>query len=115
MPKHIQAYIGDTAGLLSDHHNVEQNDIKKLASGTQHQQLHNQVSQNHPLSTFITTSQDSNANEGMAAELAQIYHAVHHEHCCRSLDCRLKLNVLYLMTQYHKKILWPYKIWSDCK
>jgi hypothetical protein len=85
--------------LLPDHCNVEQNDIKKLASGTQHQQLHNQVSQNHPLSIFITTSQDRNADKVTAAELAQIYHAVHHEHSCRSLDCGLKLNVLYLMTQ----------------
>jgi hypothetical protein len=31
--------------------------IKKHASGTQHKQLHNQVCQNHFLSTFITTGQ----------------------------------------------------------
>jgi hypothetical protein len=43
------------------------------------------------LSTFVTT-QDSNADKVMAAELAQIYHAIQHEHFYRSLDCGMKLN-----------------------
>jgi hypothetical protein len=44
----------------------------KYASGIQHQQIHNQVTQNQLFSTFITTRQDSSADEVMAAELTQI-------------------------------------------
>jgi hypothetical protein len=47
----------------------------------------------------------------MAAELA----VVHHKHSCKPLDCEPKSNVLYLMMQYEKNILQPYKIWSDYK
>jgi hypothetical protein len=51
--------------------NGGENDIKKLAFGTQHQQLHKQVSQKQ-LSTFTTTNQDSNASKLMDGELTQI-------------------------------------------
>jgi hypothetical protein len=51
-------------------------DIKKHASGTQHQQLHNQVGQNHLLSIFITISRNGNADQVMAAELTQIHPTV---------------------------------------
>jgi hypothetical protein len=57
-------------------HGGGNNNIKH-ASGTQHQQIHNQMAQNQ-LSMFITTSRDSNADKVMAAELA-----TQHEHSYR--------------------------------
>jgi hypothetical protein len=49
-----------------------ENYIKKHASRTEHQGIHNWVSQNQLLCTFIITSQDSSANKVMSAELVQI-------------------------------------------
>jgi hypothetical protein len=44
------------------------------------------------LSSFISSSRDTNADKVIAAELSQVYHAVQHEHSYRSLDCGIKLN-----------------------
>jgi hypothetical protein len=44
------------------------------------------------LPSFISSSRDINADKVIAAELAQVYHAVQHEHSYRSLDCGIKLN-----------------------
>jgi hypothetical protein len=41
---------------------------------------------------FVATSQDSNADEVRASELAQIYHALQHEHSYRSFDCGMELS-----------------------
>jgi hypothetical protein len=68
------------------------NEIKKHVSAKQGQQLHNQVTQNPLLSTFMITSRDNNASKVIAAELAHIYHAVQREHSSRSLVCEIKLN-----------------------
>jgi hypothetical protein len=77
-----------------------ENDIKKHISAKQGQQLHNQVTQNPLLCTFMTTSQDRNAIKVIAAELTHIYHAVQHEHSSRSLDYQMKLNAFI----FNKKI-----------
>jgi hypothetical protein len=66
-----RAYCKVCNKLFIESHGRGNNNIKH-ASGTQHQQIHNQVTQNQLLSTFIATNLDSNANKGMASELAQI-------------------------------------------
>jgi hypothetical protein len=69
-----------------------ENDVKKQANGVQHKKYNTQISQNHMLSSFISSSRNTNADKVIAAELAQAYHAVQHEHSYRSLDCGIKLN-----------------------
>jgi hypothetical protein len=69
-----------------------ENYVKKHANGVQHIKYNTQISQNQFLSLFISSSHDTNADKGIAADLAQVYHAVQHEHSKRLLDCGIKLN-----------------------
>jgi hypothetical protein len=71
---------------------VGENDVKKHANGVQHKKYNTQISQNQLLSSFISSSRDTNADKVIATELAQVYHAVQHEHSYKSLDCGIKLN-----------------------
>jgi hypothetical protein len=65
-----------------------ENDVKSTLMELK--KYNTQISQNQLLSSFISSSRDTNADKVIAAKLAQVYHAVQHEHSYRSLDCGIK-------------------------
>lgn len=80
---------------------------KKLASGTQHQQLHSQFGQKQ-LSTLITTNQDSSVNKLMDGELIQIIMLYSMSIPADCLTVELNSKLLFLMMKYKRNIIYSY-------